>query len=203
MASLMVMKKRLLSASLVLAVVGLAGCGAPATFRATATPRTEASSVASPEVASPEVANPVAVSIEASRPASHEDGATGEPIPCVMEVMGTGLRYAERPDGVVMSFGTVDPDAVAELRQAARGLSRAYDGTLGGVRYGRADRGTRLSPAQMGLPPLRARVESTDDGARVVLTSTDELDGTTARDRLVTHARLMRRGVCPLFARQA
>ena len=164
-------KLRTLLRTLLVAVAAI-GCAGPNAFRASAAPR-----------------------IEASAPS-----VTDHHVPCVMEVMGAGLRFAEQDDGIVLSFRTVDPAQVDALRAATSGLARVYDGTIGETRYGRPDRGERLTPAQMGLPAVETRVEPTGDGARLYVSAADEADAAPLRERLGVHARMMQRGACPLFA---
>lgn len=139
--------------------------------------------------------------VTAPREQAHADDR--HPAVCVMEVPGTGIHVDEIDDGVAVVFDTVDPERIAELRRAVRGLVEAYErGRRVVVEHHHSRRGLELARRYRelagDLPALRALVHDVEGGARLEVRAADPAMVALLRDKMRAEAAVMQRGVCPL-----
>lgn len=146
----------------------------------------------------------------ASRPSGRAVGlggshATASPSVCVMGVPGTGIQVRDIDGGVAVSFDTLAPERVVELRSAVGGLVAAYEhGRRVARRHSHSARGVELARRYRALagelPPLRAALVEVEGGAALEVKASDPAAVAALRAAMRAEVALMQRGVCPLVA---
>jgi hypothetical protein len=133
-------------------------------------------------------------------------GRAGDPEPelCVMEVPGTDIDMDQTREGIVLTFETVAPESVADLRAAVRRFGDEYAaGAPTHDHHRHSARASELARAYRAhaivLPRVETSVTDVPDGARLFLRTSSAAARAQLAARLRGDVGEMHSGVCPLL----
>lgn len=128
---------------------------------------------------------------------------------CPMTVPGTQVSAADTATGEALTFSTSSPDQVADLRRRVRAMADMHnqhamggmhEGMHGGMMGEGMGSGQDGGMGRMAKPPLAsARVEDTDNGARLEITPDDPTQLPQLQSAVRAHADMMQQGSCGMM----
>lgn len=131
-----------------------------------------------------------------SLPASSPNLTQGEAVGCPLGVSGTTVTAGDVTDGIVLTF--LAPEKVGDIRERVVDAA-AFHGP--GTKYGKGHDGAHGSGGDHGLqlatiPPVTARAENVEGGARITFVPKDASDLATVRTKLRERAASMTASTC-------